>query len=159
MSRRQATLFSLIGGATAQSTMWESWKNARMGRSTPWRATLGMPANSRAIQSGAAQYTVTDALPIDDRMGERKTRGQSSGCSFALHKAIAVASRMDKSLSFSLSKITSRRFRMALLVSAFSGNMYGSMHIEYCCDICQKTEAWMFPFQFDCLEMLLHEKF
>ena len=35
-------------------------------------------------------------------MGERKTRGQSSGCSFALHKVIAVASRMDKSLSFSL---------------------------------------------------------
>ena len=118
-----------------------------------------MPANSRAIQSEAILSTVTDALPIDDRMGERKTRGQSSGCSFALHKAIAVASRMDKSLSFSLSKITSRRFRMALLVSAFSGNMYGSMHIEYCCDICQKTEAWMFPFQFDCLEMLLHEKF
>ena len=44
-----------------------------------------MPANSRAIQSGAAQYTATDALPIDGRMGERKTRGQSSGCSFALH--------------------------------------------------------------------------
>ena len=60
MSRRQATLFSLIGGATAQSTMWESWKNARMGRSTPWRATLGMPANSRAIQSGAVLFTVME---------------------------------------------------------------------------------------------------
>ena len=72
MSRRQATLFSLIGGATAQSTMWESWRNARMGRSTPWRATLGMPANSRAIQSEATLSTVTDALPIDGRTGERK---------------------------------------------------------------------------------------
>ena len=64
MSRRQATLFSLIGGATAQSTMWESWRDARIGRSTPWRATLGMPANSRAIQSGAAQYTATDVQTI-----------------------------------------------------------------------------------------------
>ena len=61
-----------------------------MGRSTPWRATLGMPANNRAIQSGAALSTVTDALPIDGRMGERKTRGQSSGCSFALHKAVIL---------------------------------------------------------------------
>ena len=75
MSRRQATLFSLIGGATAQSTMWESWRNARMGRSTPWRATLGMPVNSRAIQSGAALSMGTDALLIDGRTGERKTRG------------------------------------------------------------------------------------
>ena len=32
-----------------------------MGWSTPWRATLAMPANSRAIQSGAALSTVTDA--------------------------------------------------------------------------------------------------
>lgn len=31
-----------------------------------------MSANSRAIQSGAAQYTATDVLPIDGRMGERK---------------------------------------------------------------------------------------
>ena len=60
MSRRQATLFSLIGEMTAQSTMWESWRNARMERSTPWRAILGMPAGSRAIQSGAAQSTVTE---------------------------------------------------------------------------------------------------
>lgn len=66
MSRRQATLFSLIGGAAAQSTMWESWRDARMGRSTPWRATLGMPANSRAIQSGAALSTVTDAQNIKE---------------------------------------------------------------------------------------------
>ena len=70
-----------------------------------------MPANSRAIQSGAALSTDTDALRIDGRTGERKTRGQSSGCSFALHKAIAVTSRMDKSLSFSLSRSTSKRFR------------------------------------------------
>ena len=48
------------------------WRNARMARSTPWRATLGMPASSRAIQSGAALSTVTDALPIDGRMGEGK---------------------------------------------------------------------------------------
>ena len=27
------------------------------------------------IQSGVALFTVTDALPIDGRMGERKTRG------------------------------------------------------------------------------------
>ena len=66
MSRRQATSFSLIGGATAQSTMWESWRNARMGRSTPWRATLGMPANSRAIQSGAALSTVTECQNIKE---------------------------------------------------------------------------------------------
>ena len=75
MSRRQATLFSLIGGETAQSTMWESWRDARMGRSTLWRAILGTPANSRTIQSGATLSTVTDALPIDSRTGERKTRG------------------------------------------------------------------------------------
>ena len=72
MSRRQATSFFLIGGVTAQSTMWESWKNARMGRFTPWRETLGMPASSRAIQSGAALSTVTDALSIDGIMGEGK---------------------------------------------------------------------------------------
>ena len=35
-----AELTIIAGGATAQSTMWESWRNARMGRSTPWRATL-----------------------------------------------------------------------------------------------------------------------
>ena len=35
-----------------------------MGWSTPWRATLAMPANSRAIQSGAAQYTATDVQTI-----------------------------------------------------------------------------------------------
>lgn len=74
MSRRQATLFSLIGGATAQSTMWESWRDARIGRSTPWRATLGMPANSRAIQSGAALSTVTDAQTIS-WAGQKETRG------------------------------------------------------------------------------------
>ena len=74
MSRRQATLFSLIGGATAQSTMWESWRNARMERSTPWRVTLGMPANSRAIQSGVAQYTATECQTIS-RAGQKETRG------------------------------------------------------------------------------------
>ncbi len=74
MSRRQATSFSLIGGATAQSTMWESWRDARMGRSIPWRATLGMPANSRAIQSGAALSTVTDAQTIS-WAGQKETRG------------------------------------------------------------------------------------
>ena len=74
MSRRQATSFSLIGGATAQSTMWESWRDARMERSTPWRATLGMPANSRAIQSGAALSTVTDAQTIS-WAGQKETRG------------------------------------------------------------------------------------
>ena len=35
------------------------WRNARMERSIPWRATLGMPANSRVIQSGATLSTVT----------------------------------------------------------------------------------------------------
>ncbi len=89
MSRRQATSFSLIGGATAQSTMWESWRNARMGRSTPWRATLGMPANSRAIQSGAVQSTVTDALTIS-RTKQKETRDLPSG-SFALHINIFLA--------------------------------------------------------------------
>jgi len=64
MSRRQATSFSLIGGATAQSTMWALSRNARMGRSTPWRAILGMPANSRAIQSEVAQSTATECHNI-----------------------------------------------------------------------------------------------
>ena len=64
MSRRQATLFSSIGEMTAQSTMWESWRNARMARSTPLRATLGMPVSNRAIQSGAAQSMVTVCLTI-----------------------------------------------------------------------------------------------
>lgn len=84
MSRRQATLFSLIGGATAQSTMWESWRNARMARSTPWRAILAMPANSRAIQSGAAQSMVTERLFISRKKAKENQRFYSSG-SFALH--------------------------------------------------------------------------
>lgn len=129
MSRRQATLFSLIGGTTALSTMWESWRNARMAQSTPWRATLGMPVSSRAIQSGVALSTVTECRTIS-RAGQKETRGQSSGCSFALHKAVAVASRMDKSLSLNLSRSISKRFRMVLLSSAFSGNMYGSIGIS-----------------------------
>lgn len=70
MSRRQATLSFLIGEMTAQSTMWESWRNARMARSTPWRAILGMPANSRAIQSGAVQFTVTVYLLIRKKAKE-----------------------------------------------------------------------------------------
>lgn len=64
MSRQRGTLFSLIGEMTVQSTMWESWRNARMARSTPWRAILAMPASSGAIQSGAAQSTVTVCLLI-----------------------------------------------------------------------------------------------
>ncbi len=70
MSRRQATLFSLIGEMTALSTMWESWRNARMARSTPWRAILAMLAGNRAIQSGAAQYTVTVYLLIRKKAKE-----------------------------------------------------------------------------------------
>ena len=70
-----------------------------MERSITWRATLGMPANSRDIQSGATLSTVTDALPIDGRMGERKTRGQSSGCSFALHIPCAVPAMIVSSAS------------------------------------------------------------
>ena len=66
MSRRQATLSFLIGEMTAQSTMWESWRNARMARSTPWRAI----ANSRAIQSGAVQFTVTVYLLIRKKAKE-----------------------------------------------------------------------------------------
>lgn len=128
MSRRQATLFSLIGEVTALSTMWESWKNARMGRSTPWRATLGMPANSRAIQSGAAQSTVTAWLLIRKRR-KGVPEGYSSG-SFTLHSAVAVASRMDKSLSSNLSRSISKRFRIMLFSPAFSLNMYGSMGIS-----------------------------
>jgi hypothetical protein len=60
----QATLFSLIGEMTVLLTMWESWRNAKMVRSTPWRATLGMPVSNRAIQSGAAQSMVTACLTI-----------------------------------------------------------------------------------------------
>lgn len=84
MNRRQATLFSLIGGVTAQSTMWESWRNARMGRSIPWRATLAMPANSRAIQSGTAQFMVMECLFIRRKKAKENQRFYSSG-SFALH--------------------------------------------------------------------------
>ena len=113
-----------------------------MERSIPLRVILAMPASSRAIQSGVALSTVTDALPIDDRMGEKKTRGQSSGCSFALHKAVAVASRMDKSLSFSLSKITSKRFRIALFWYLFFWKyVWVDRHIEYHSDICQKVRG------------------
>ena len=70
MSRKQATLSFLIGEMTAQSTMWELWRNVRMGRSTPWREILGMPANSRAIQSGAVQFTVTVYLLIRKKAKE-----------------------------------------------------------------------------------------
>ena len=38
--------------------------------------------------------------------------------------------RLDKSLSLNLSGNTSKRFRTALLTSAFSGNMYGSIGIS-----------------------------
>ena len=41
-----------------------------MARSTPWRAILGMPANSRAIQSGAVQFTVTVYLLIRKKAKE-----------------------------------------------------------------------------------------
>ena len=126
MSRRQATLFSLIGGATAQSTMWELWRDAKMGRSTPWRATLGMPANSRAIQSEVAQSTATDALRIDGRMGERKTRGQSSGCSFALHIPCAVPAMIVNSVSSKVSRSTSNRRRKVVFPVGVSGCMYWS---------------------------------
>ena len=125
MSRRQATLFSLIGGATAQSTMWESWRDARIGRSTPWRATLGMPANSRAIQSGAAQYMVTDARTIS-WTGQKETRGQSSGCSFALHIPCAVPAMIVSSASSKVSRSTSNRRRKVVFPIGLSGCMYWS---------------------------------
>ena len=70
MSRRQATLFSLIGEMTAPSTMWESWRNARMAWFIPWRATLGMLASSRAIQSRAVLSTVTVCLLIRKKAKE-----------------------------------------------------------------------------------------
>lgn len=38
-------------------------------------------------------------------------------------------------------------------ISFFWKYVWVDRHIEYCCDICQKSEAWMFPFQFDCLQM------
>lgn len=74
MSRRQATLFSLIGEMTALSTMWESWRNARMARSTPWRAILAMLANSRAIQWEAVLYTVTVCLFISRKKAKEYQR-------------------------------------------------------------------------------------
>lgn len=55
-----------------------------MARSTPWRAILAMPANSRAIQSGAAQSMVTERLFISRKKAKENQRFYSSG-SFALH--------------------------------------------------------------------------
>ncbi len=69
---------------------------------------LARPANSRAIQLGAAQSTVTAWLFIRKRRKSIR-EGYSSG-SFALHSAVAVASRMDKSLSTNLSRSKSKRF-------------------------------------------------
>ena len=113
MSRRQATLFSLIGEMTALSTMWELWRNARMERSTPWRAILEMPVSSRAIQSGAAQYTVTECLPI--KIGQKKNRGAySSVSSFALHSPFTVASITESSLSSNQLDFASKRLRTEL---------------------------------------------
>ena len=103
-----------------------------MGRSTPWRATLAMPVNSRAIQSGAALFTVTDALPIDGRMGERKTRGQSSGCSFALHIPCAVPAMIVSSASSKKHPIDCVRL---FFLSKFMGynvvvNIYGCILVK-----------------------------
>ena len=97
-----------------------------MGRSASWRATLGMPANSRAIQSEAILSTVTDALPIDGGMGERKTRGQSSGCSFALHIPCAVPAMIVSSASSKVSRSTSNRRRKVDFPVGLSGCMYWS---------------------------------
>lgn len=105
MSRRQATLFSLIGEMTALSTMWESWRNARMAWSTPWRATLAMLAGSRVIQWGAAQSTVTVYLPIRKKAKEYQ-RFYSSG-SFALHIPCAVPAMIVSSASSKVSKSAS----------------------------------------------------
>ena len=51
--------------------------------------------------------------------GKRKTRGQSSGCSFALHSPFTVASIINSSLSSSRSSIASKRLQIELFF-AFS---------------------------------------
>ena len=91
-----------------------------------------MPANSRDIQSGATLSTVTDALPIDGRMGERKTRGQSSGCSFALHIPCAVPAMIVSSASSKMYPIDCVRL---FFLSKFMGynvvvNIYGCILVK-----------------------------
>ena len=127
MSRRQATLFSLIGEMTAQSTMWESWRNARMARSTPWRATLAMLAGSRVIQWGAAQSTVTVYLPIRKKAKEYQ-RFYSSG-SFALHIPCAVPAMIVSSASSKVSKSASNCRRRVVFSVGLSECMYWSTDI------------------------------
>lgn len=72
MSRRRATLFSLIGEMTALLTMLESWRNVRMARSTPWRAILAMLAGNRVIQSGAARFMAMVYLRIRKRAKDQR---------------------------------------------------------------------------------------
>lgn len=125
MSRRQATLFSLIGEMTAQSTMWESWRNARMVRSTPWRATLAMLAGNRAIQSEAVQSTATDALFISRKRAKENQRFYSSG-SFALHMPCAVPAMIVSSESSKVSKSASNCRRRVVFSVGLSECMYWS---------------------------------
>ena len=124
MNRRQATLFSLIGEMTVPSTMWESWRNARMARSTPWRVILVMPASSRAIQSGAAQSMVMVYLFIRKKAKEYQ-RFYSSG-SFALHMPCAVPAMIVSSESSKVSKSASNCRRRVVFSVGLSECMYWS---------------------------------
>ena len=108
-----------------------------MGRSTPWRETLAMPASSRTIPSGAAQSTVTAWLLIDGKTGERKTRGQSSGCSFALHIPCAVPAMIVSSESSKVSKSASNCRRRVVFPVGQSECMYWST------DMWNIVTSWM----------------
>ena len=125
MSRRWATLFSLIGEMTALLTMWESWRNARMAQFIPWRATLAMPAGSRAIQLGAVQSTVTECLTISRAEQKKNQRFYSSG-SFALHIPCAVPAMIVSSESSKVSKSASSCRRRVVFSIGLSECMYWS---------------------------------
>ncbi len=111
MSRRQATLFSLIGGATAQSTMWELWRDARMD-GLHRGGQLWDACKQQSYPVGSGSIYGTDAQTIS-WAEQKETRGQSSG-SFALHSPFTVASTTDSSLSSSRSSIASKRLRIEL---------------------------------------------
>ena len=78
---------SLIGTGTALAAVWNGAPALHRGVPTSaaiWRATLAMPANSRAIQSGTAQFMVMECLFISRKKAKENQRFYSSG-SFALH--------------------------------------------------------------------------
>ena len=76
----------LKAGAGIPCILWLGW----LYNGLP-EASSGTPVSGSNFHSLEYMY----ALPIDGGMGERKTRGQSSGCSFALHIPCAVPAMMS----------------------------------------------------------------